>query len=232
MPAAPEKLARVKDGWLQLAFLILRRDERELALLATIDLGPQDYFDRIVQLIKNREKRGFAIVYEKLQGIPGMHQGEEGSDEIQHLKQTAMAGLQQHGFTYLGDVVGPEDYWTKVPVDDGDSNSEATAVARNEFAQALRAIIADPEATVRALGTFPLRKELYDLFSPSQPDIARQRSARAAAAILEQAARYHVFALIGLDRVAGIIDAVAAEGYQMVQDQWMDVVLLRGADGG
>jgi hypothetical protein len=38
--------------------------------------------------------------------------------------------------------------------------------------------------------------------------------------------------LIGLDRVAGIIDAVAAEGYQMVQDQWMDVVLLRGADGG
>jgi hypothetical protein len=35
MPSAPEKLARVKDGWLQLAFLILRKDEREVALLAT-----------------------------------------------------------------------------------------------------------------------------------------------------------------------------------------------------
>jgi hypothetical protein len=230
MPSAPEKLARVKDGWLQLAFLILRKDERELALLATIDLGPQDYFDRIVQLIKKREKRGFAIVYEELEGIPGVEQGE--AEEIQQLKQTAMADLQQHGFAYLGDVVRPEDYWTKVPVDDGDSNAEATAVARNGFAQALRAIIADPEATVQALGTFPLRQELYDLFSPSQPDVAKQRSARAAAAILEQAARYHVFALIGLDRMAGVIDAVAAEGYQIVQDQWMDVMLPRRANGG
>jgi hypothetical protein len=230
MSSAPEKLARVKDGWLQLAFLILRKDERELALLATIDLGPQDYFDRIAQLIKKREKRGFAIVYEELQGLAGVDQGED--DEIQRLKQTAMAGLQQHGFAYLGDVVRPEDYWTKVPVDDGDSNAQATSVVRNELAQALTAIIADPEATVQALGAFPLRKELYDLFSPSQPDIAEQRSTQVAAVILEQAARYHVFAFIGLDRMIGVIAAVAAEGYQIVQEQWMDVMMVRHADGG
>ena len=229
MSSAPEKLARVKDGWLQLAFHILRKEERELALLATIDLGPQDYFERIAQLIKKREKRGFAIVYEELQGLPGV--GQEEDEEIQQLKQTAMAGLQQHGFAYLGDVVRPEDYWTKVPVDDGDSNAQATSVVRNELAQALRAISADPEATVQALGAFPLRKELYDLFSPSQPDVAKQRSARVAAAILEQAARYHVFALIGLDRMASVIDAVAAEGYHIVQDQWMDV-MAAGADRG
>jgi hypothetical protein len=230
MSPAPEKFARVKDGWLQLAFLILRKNERELALLTTIDLGPQDYFERIAQLIKKREKRGFAIVYEELQDTTP-DQGEEGNDEIQQLKQTAMAGLRQHGFAYLGDVVQPEDYWTKVPVDDGDNTAEATAVARNELAQALRAIIADPEATVQALGAFPLRKELYDLFSPSQPDVAKQRSARVAAAILEQAAGYHVFALIGPDRMAGVIDAVAAEGYHIVQDQWMDV-MAAGADRG
>ncbi len=227
MSSAPEKLARVKDGWLQLAFLILRKDERELALLATIDLGPQDYFDRIAQLIKKREKRGFAIVYEELQGLAGVDQGED--DEIQRLKQTAMAGLQQ--FAYLGDVVRPEDYWTKVPVDDGDNTAEATAVARNELAQALTAIIADPEATVQSLGAFPLRKDLYDLFSPSQSDIAEQRSAQVAAAILEQAAGYHVFALIGLDRMASVIAAVAAESYQVVQEQWMDV-MAAGADRG
>ena len=229
MSPAPEKLAHVKDGWLQLAFIILRKEERELALLATIDLGPQDYFERIAQLIKKREKRGFAIVYEELQDTATrVNQGEEGGDDIQQLKQTAAAGLKQHGFAYLGDVLRPEDYWTKVPVDDGDSNAEAAAVARNEFAQALKAIIADPEATVQALGAFPLRRELYDLFSPSQPDIAKQRSARVAAAILEQAARYHVFALIGLDRIAGVIDAVAAEDYQIVQEQWMDVMIARG----
>jgi hypothetical protein len=233
MSSAPEKLARVKDGWLQLAFLILRKDERELALLATIDLGPQDYFDRIAQLIKKREKRGFAIVYEEPQDTTlGVNQGEEGSDESQQLKQTAMAGLQQHGFAYLGDVVRPEDYWTNVPVDDGDSNAEATAVARAELAPTLRAIIADPDALVQALGAFPLRKELYDLFPPRQPDIAKQRSARAAAAILEQAESYHVFALIGLDRMAGVIDAVAVEGYQIVQVPWMDVMRLRRADDG
>ena len=226
MSSAPEKLARVKDGWLQLAFLILRKDERELALLATIDLGPQDYFDRIAQLIKKREKRGFAIVYEELQGLAG-NQGED--EEIQRLKQTAMAGLQQ--FAYLGDVVRPEDYWTKVPVDDGDSNAQATSVVRNELAQALTAIIADPEATVQALGAFPLRKDLYDLFSPSQSDIAEQRSAQVAAAILEQAAGYHVFALIGLDRMASVINAVAAEGYHIVHEQWMDV-MAAGADRG
>ncbi len=206
MSSAPENLARVKDGWLQLAFLILRKEERELALLATIDLGPQEYFERIAQLIKKREKRGFAIVYEELQDtVPGVNQGEEGSDEIQQLKQTAKAGLQERGFAYLGDVVHPEDYWTKVPVDDGDSNAEATAAPRNELAQALRAIIADPEATVQALGAFPLRKELYDLLSPTQPRIAKHRSARLAAAILQQAAHYHVFASIGLDRIAAVI---------------------------
>jgi hypothetical protein len=230
MSSAPEKLARVKDGWLQLALFILRKDERELALLATIDLGPQDYFDRIAQLIKKREKRGFAIVYEDPQGLAGVNQGED--EEIQRLKQTAMAGLQQHGFAYLGDVVRPEDYWTKVPVDDGDSNAQATSVVRNELAQALTAIIADPEATVQALGAFPLRKELYDLFSPPQPDIAEQRSTQVAAVILEQAARYHVFAFIGLDRMIGVIAAVAAEGYQIVQEQWMDVMMVRHADGG
>ena len=103
MSSAPEKLARVKDGWLQLAFLILRKEERELALLTTIDLGPHHYFERIGQLIKKREKRGFAIVYDELQGLAGVNQGED--EEIQRLKQTAMAGLQQHGFAYLGDVV-------------------------------------------------------------------------------------------------------------------------------
>jgi hypothetical protein len=231
MSSAPEKLARVKDSWLQLAFLILRKEERELALLATIDLGPQDYFDRIAQLIKKREKRGFAIVYEELRDpSPAVDQGEEGSDELQQLKQTALASLQQHGFAYLGDVVRPEDYWTKVPVDDGDNNAEATAVARNELAQALRAIIADPEATVQALGAFPLRKELYDLFSPSQPGLAKQRTARVAAASLEQAAGYHVFASIGQDRIGGVIDAVATEGYQVVQKQWMDVMIVRSRE--
>jgi hypothetical protein len=232
MSPAPETFARVKDGWLQLAFLILRKNERELALLTTIDLGPQDYFERIAQLIKKREKRGFAIVFEELQGLAGVNQGEEGNDEIQQLKQTAMAGLRQHGFAYLGDVVQPEDYWTKVPVEDGDGNAETTAIARNEFAQALRAIVADPEATVQGLGAFPLRKELYDLFSPSQPNIAEQRSTQVAAAILEQAARYHVFAFIGLDRMTGVIAAVAAEGYHIVQDQWMDVMGASHADCG
>ncbi|HET9395807.1 MAG TPA: hypothetical protein VFO36_07095 [Nitrospiraceae bacterium] len=119
-----------------------------------------------------------------------------------------------------------------MPVDDGDSNAQATSVVRNELAQALTASIADPEATVQALGAFPLRKELYDLFSPSQPDIAEQRSTQVAAVILEQAARYHVFAFIGLDRMIGVIAAVAAEGYHIVQKQWMDVMMVRHADGG
>ena len=140
-----------------------------------------------------------------------------------------MASLQQHGIAYLGDVVRPEEYWTKVPVDDGDRNAEAACVVRNELAQALRAIIADPEATVQALGAFPLRRELYDLFSPREPDLAKQRSARVAAAILEQAAGYHVFASIGLDRMASVIDAVAAEGYHIVHEQWMDVMIVRNS---
>ena len=49
---------RIKDTWLELAFVTLRKEQKEIALLATIDLGPQEYFERISEHIKKREKRG------------------------------------------------------------------------------------------------------------------------------------------------------------------------------
>ena len=144
MQSAPEKLVRVKDDWLQLAFHILRKDQRDLALLATIDFGPQDYFNRIVQLIKKREKRGFAIVYEDHQDLPGLTQEREGSEPIELLKQNAMASLQKHGIAYLADVVRPEDYWTKVSTPALEIGSDELGAVRDELTQRLRKIHSEP----------------------------------------------------------------------------------------
>ena len=85
-------------------------------------------------------------------------------------------------------------------------------------------IHSEPEATAQAVQTFPAPRELYELCSVAS---ATQLSARVAAAILEQAARYHVFAYIELHRAPTVIDAITAAGYQIVQEQWMDVMVVR-----
>lgn len=218
MTSAPTNLLRVKDDWVQLAFLSLRKQQRDLVLLATIDLGPQDYFDRVVQLIKKREKRGFAIVCEDLQGGLGVN------EEIQQLKETAKAGLQKNGFALLADVVRPEDYWTNVSAPKAGNGSNDLDAAQDRLAQTLRGIISDPEATAQALRTFPAQKELYDLYFGAS---ATQLAARVAAAMLEQAAQYHVFACAGLHRAPAVIDAITAAGYTIVQEQWMDVMAVK-----
>jgi hypothetical protein len=224
MQSAPDRLARIKDGWLQLAFLMLRKEQRDLALLATIDLGPQDYFDRLVQLIKKREKRGYAIVYEDLQSVFGSNHAEEGSEPIEQLKQTAISSLQQHGIAYLADAVRPEDYWKNVPAPGMEKGNDDFDAAQGKLAQTLRDIISNSEATAQAVQTFPAPRELYELC----PAVAAaQLSARVAAAILEQAAQYHVFAFVGLYRAPAVIDAITAAGYQIVQELWFDVMVVK-----
>jgi hypothetical protein len=224
MQSAPETLTRVKDGWLQLAFVMLRKEQRDMALLATIDLGPQDYFGRIVQLIKKREKRGFAIVYEDLGGVLGLNHENEDDKGLQQLRQTAMAGLREHGIVFLPDVVCPEDYWIKVSAPEMETATDELGAVRDNLAQTLRSIRSDPEATARALQSFPAPREVYELYAVTS---ANEFAVRVADAMVEQAARYHVFAYVGLHRAPAVIEAMTAAGYRIIQQHWMDVMVVR-----
>jgi hypothetical protein len=187
-------------------------------------LGIYSWVMRPTVFIKKREKRGYAIVYEDLQSVFRSNHAEEGSEPIGQLKQTAMATLQQHGIAYLADAVRPEDYWTKVLAPDGENGSDDLDAAQGKLAQTLRYIISNPGATAQAVQTFPAPRELYELCPAVS---AAQLSAGVAAAILEQAAQYHVFAFVGLYRAPAVIDAITAAGYQIVQELWIDVMVVK-----
>ena len=104
---------RIKEDWLQLAFLTLQKGAHEIALLATIDLGPKEYLDRVAEHIKKREKRGFAILFEDVDGIDDTLGKELDAEYAEYLttKRNALNALQKHKIWHLTDVVKREDYW-------------------------------------------------------------------------------------------------------------------------
>ena len=227
MPSTLGTFLRTKDGFLQLAFLTLRKNEREVALLTMIDLATKEYFERIARHIKKREQRGFAIVYEDPTSVE-MLVAESGNEKpAQGAKEAAIASLQKCEITYFGDEVQPEDYWVNVSAPDVELSD--SAAARDKYADRLKWITSDPNTTAKAVQTFPLRSELYDLLPRFGDDFDARRCAQIASAIEAQAEHYNVYALVNLDRVEHILTTLEAGGFQITQQQWMDVMAVESS---
>ena len=231
------EFVRVNGTWLQLAFLTLRKEQREVALLATIDIGPREYFERIVEHIKKREKRGFAILFEDVDGFDSAlaKEADAPDADFQKTKRDALNRLQDCGFCYLADIIKREEYW--VNADDLDS---LLAHAREEASKAeggwnsvlsgrrkgYDAILQNPKEAAASLQRFPLLPELYDLdhsFTKSRVD---NRNVRAVEMIEQHSQKHHVYALWGLDHIPGILRGLEDKGFDVTNTQWMDVMVV------
>jgi hypothetical protein len=224
MPSTHGTFSRTKDGFLQLAFLTLRRNDREVALMTVIDLATKEYFERIARHIKKREQRGFAIIYEDPASVD-MLIAESGNEKAaQGAKEAAIASLQKSGVAYFSDEVQPADYWVKVSAPDMQLSD--LAVARDKYTDRLKSITSGPKTTATSVQTFPLSSELYDLLPRFGDDFDARRCAQIASAIEAQADQYNVYALVNLDRVAHILTTLEAGGFHITQQQWMDVMAV------
>ena len=227
MPSTLGTFSRTKDGFLQLAFLTLRKDEREVALMTTIDLATKEYLERIARHIKKREQRGFAIVCENPTSVEMLITESGNEKPSQRAKEAAIASLQKCGIAYFGDAVQPKDYWVNVSAPDMQLSDRAAA--RDKYADRLKWITLDPKTTAKAVQTFPLGSELYDFLPRFGDDFDERRCAQIASAIEAQAKHYHVYALVNLDRVAHILTTLEAGGFQITQQQWMDVMAVENS---
>ena len=206
---------RIKDTWLGLAFLTLRKEQKEIALLATIDVGPQEYFERISEHIKKREKRGFAILFEDVDGVDRALAEEPDAEEADYhrTKRDALNLLQEHGFWFLADMVKREDYWVSA-----DNLEPVVAQAREEASRApggwdtllserrkgYDAILQNPKEAAASLQRFLLPPELYDLDHPFTKSRIDDRDAHAVETIKLHADKHHVYALWGVDHIPGL----------------------------
>ena len=231
------EFVRVNGTWLQLAFLTLRKDQREIALLATIDMGPREYFERIVEHIKKREKRGFAILFEDVDGFDRALAKEADAQAaiFQKTKRDALDRLQECGMWYLADIVKREEYWVNA-----DNLDTLLAHAREEASKAeggwntvlserrkgYEAIVQNPKVAAASLRRYPLLPELYDLdhsFTKSRVD---DRNVHAVEMIERHSPKHHVYALWGLDHIPGILRGLKDKGFDNTQTQWMDVMVV------
>ena len=224
MPSTHGTFSRTKDGFLQLAFLTLRKNEREVALMTVIDLATKEYFERIARHIKKRKQRGFAIIYEDPASVE-MLIAESGNEKTaQGAKEAAIASLQKSGVAYFSDEVQSEDYWVKVSAPNMQLSEQAAA--RDKYADRLRWITSGPNTAAKAVQTFPLSSELYDLLPRFGDDFDARRCAQIASAIEAQTKHFNVYALVNLDRVALILTTLKEGGFQIIQQQWMNVMTV------
>ena len=225
MPSTHGTFARTKDGFLQLAFFTLRKNQREVAVMTIMDLATKEYFERIARHIKKREQRGFAIVYEDPASVE-MLIAESGNEKpAQEAKEAAIASLQKCGIAYFGNAIHPEDYWVNVSAPTMPDDQQPTA-AREQYADRLKWITSDPNTTAKAVQTFPLRSELYDLLPNFGDDFNARRCAQIVSAIEAQTEHYNVYALVNLDRVAHLLTRLQGGGFQISRQQWMDVMAV------
>jgi len=224
MPSTHGTFSRTKDGFLQLAFLTLRKNEREVALMTIMDLATKEYFERIARHIKKREQRGFAIVYEDPASVEMLTAESGNENPSQGAKEAAIASLQKCGVAYFGDEVQPEGYWVNVSAPA--MPAQRLTAACEKYADNLKWISSDPNTIAKAVQTFPLRSELYDLLPRLGDDFDAHRCAQIASAIEAQAEHYNVYALVNLNRVAPLLTTLEAVGFQITQQQWMDVMAV------
>lgn len=202
---------RAHKGWLQTAFLSLRKDQREIAILATVDVAPEEYFMRIADQIKRREKRGFAIVYDF-----GAKADQPGTSH-----RAMIDALREHGFVYLRDVIATEDYWMNTGHADDPVAGDLEHREASE-GQAGGDIAADAEVAASSLRSGELPNPMHDL-GPSPPSRSVERTVEV---IREQAEQYHVYAFLGVTRVGAIIEALTDEGFSLRDTHWMDVMAV------
>ena len=228
---------RIKEDWLQLAFLTLQKEAHEIALLATIDLGPKEYFDRVAEHIRKREKRGFAILFEDVDGIDETLGKELDAEYAEYLttKRDALNALQKHGIWHLTDVVKREDYWVNAdnlePVL-ADMRAEAArtpdgwekliAERRNRYASMLQ----NPEEVVASLRKYPLPPQVYDLDDLFAKSHVHDRDGHAVETICEHVEKHHVFSFWGPDHMHGILRGLKEKDFEVAQTQWMDVMVV------
>lgn len=204
--AKPEFI-RAHKGWLQSAFLSLRKDEREVAILATVDVAPEDYFKRIGDQIKRREKRGFAIVHD-LRGR---------ADQPGASHRAMIDALRERGFVYLRDVIPTEDYWTNA------GQVEEPEAAEGQISEV---IPADAEAMAASLLSGELPNPMHDLTPPRPGKSVEEQNTRVLEVIRQQAEHYHVYAFLSAKRIGAIVDGLVGEGFTLRDTHWMDVMAV------
>lgn len=214
--AKPEFI-RAHKGWLQTAFLSLRKDQREVAILATVDVAPEDYFKRIADQIKRREKRGFAIVYGS--GVK--------ADQPTTSHRAMIDALREQGYVYLRDAIPTEDYW----VNAGQVDEPEAADLRAADEKIGGDIPADAEVMAASLRSGDLPNPLHDLTPPRPSKSVEEQNARAVEVIRQQAEHYHVYAFLGANRIGAIVDYLTAESFALRDTHWMDVMAVeKGRD--
>ena len=194
---------RAHNGWLQTAFLSLRKDQREIALLATVDVAPEDYFKRIADHIKRREKRGFAIVYDYAPATDP--------------HKTLTGHLAKHGLVHLKESIPLEDYWisSAAEPDAADAKTDASdATLGGDH-------LADIDALAASLTSGEIPHPLHDL---SQASSAEASNAKTLEVIKQQSENYHVYGFLGANRLGAVVDGLVRDGFALKDTQWMDVM--------
>ncbi len=225
---------RINEDWLQLAFLTLQQESQEIALMATIDLGPKEYLDRVAEHIKKREKRGFAILFEDVGGVDDTLGKELDAEYAEFLttKRDALDVLQKHGIWHLTDVIKREEYWINAdnlePIL-ADMRAEATrapdgwgqliAERRNRYASMLQ----NPEEVAASLRKYPPPPEVYDLDDLFAKSHVHDRDAHAVETICKHVEKHHVYSFWGVDHMPGILRGLREKGFEVRQTQWMYV---------
>jgi hypothetical protein len=212
--AAPDFI-RTHKGWLQTAFLSLRNDEREIAILVTVDVAPEDYFQRITDQIKRREKRGFAIVYDD----------GAGADKPGAIQRAMLDALREHGLVYLWHSILTEDYWINAGqvVEAAESDLRADEASEGEIGDD---VAANAEALAASLRSGDLPHPIHDLARKLTSEVVEKRNAHIVEVIQQQAKHYHVYAFLPASRVGGIVEKLTAEGFALRDTHWMDVMAV------
>lgn len=212
---AETDFVRAHKGWLQTAFLLLRKEQREIALLATVDVAPEDYFKRIADQIKRREKRGFAIVYDY----------STAPDQLDASHRAAVDALRPHGFVYLRDTIPVEDYWiSTVAVEgqvaaDSKANDQSDETAHSETSDAA-------EAAATSLRSGQLPNPMHDISPSRSSENVEEQVTRSVQVIKQQAEHYHVYAFLGANRLSAVVEGLSAEGFTLKDTHWMDVMAV------
>jgi hypothetical protein len=206
---------RAHKGWLQTAFLSLRKDQREIALLATVDVAPEDYFKRVADQIKRREKRGFAIVYD--------YGGE--ADQLEPSRRAVIDALGEHGFVYLRDSLPVEDYWINAGhVGEPDAADPETG-ASSEI-NAINQTSSGVEELAATLLSGQLPNPMHDIAPSPSNKSAEERNEHTVEVIKQQAEHYHVYVFLGANRVGDIVEGLFRTGFELGQTHWMDVMAV------
>jgi len=212
---ATSDFIRAHKGWLQTAFLSLRKDQREIAILATVDVAPEEYFERLSEQIKNREKRGFAIVYDF----------DTETDHLGDSQRAIVDALREHGFVYLRDSIAVEDYWTKAGKIDEPVEADQKAGEASDEESASKTP-ANAEALAASMRSGELPHPMHDLATSLANKHADGRGTHAAEVIKQQAEHYHVYAFLGANRVGGVVEGLMDAGFELNQTHWMDVMAV------